>query len=106
MIRDADVRRVVRKIAEEVKPQKIIAFGSWAEGRAGRDSDLDLLIIMPLKEGERRFMKSGEIRSKVRHSPFPMDILVRSPEDIERRLSSGDYFIRNILEHGRVVYPS
>ena len=69
-------------------------------------SDLDILVIMSLKPGEKRFMKSGEIRGLIRHSPFPMDILVRSPEDIERRLAVGDYFIRDILEHGRILHSS
>ena len=106
MIHEQDVMAVVRKIVEGVHPEKVIAFGSWAEGRAGRDSDLDILVIMSLKPGEKRFMKSGEIRGLIRHSPFPMDILVRSPEDIERRLAVGDYFIRDILEHGRILHSS
>ncbi len=97
---------VVRRIVEEVKPEKVIAFGSWAEGRAGRDSDLDLLIIMPLKEGESRRWKAGEIRYIVHDSPFPMDIIVRSPEDLVRRLAAGDYFLRDILAHGKILHQS
>ena len=106
MIHEKDVMAVVRKIVEGVHPEKVIAFGSWAEGRAGRDSDLDILVIMPLKPGEKRFIKSGEIRAIAGDTPFPMDILVRSPEDIERRLSLGDYFVRNILDHGRTLHQS
>lgn len=106
MITEESVQDVVRRIVERVQPEKVIAFGSWVEGRAGKDSDLDLLVILPIRGEESRFRKSGEVRNAARNSPFPMDIIVRSPEDIDRRLSVGDYFIHGILKHGRVLYPS
>lgn len=37
------IRYVVQKIVQEVQPEKIILFGSYARGDFGRDSDLDLL---------------------------------------------------------------
>lgn len=101
MITDESVQGVVRKIAEKIKPQMVVAFGSWVEGRAGKDSDLDLLVIMPLQKWESRLLKSGDVRNAVHDSPFPMDILVRSPEDIEN-----DFFIRDIAHNGRILYST
>jgi uncharacterized protein len=106
MITEESVQDVVRRIVEKVHPQKIVAFGSWAEGRAGKDSDLDLLVIMPLKAGESRRMKAGEVRGIVHDSPFPMDIIVYAPETVEKRISQGDYFLCNILQDGRILHSS
>ena len=106
MITEESVLAVVQRIVEKMHPEKIVAFGSWAEGRAGKDSDVDLLVVMPLKKGESRRMKAGEIRGIVYDSPFPIDIIVHSPENIHRRIANGDYFLRNVLTHGRVLHSS
>jgi hypothetical protein len=45
-----------------------------------------------------------QVSRLLRPRPFPMDILVRTPEEIQHRLEIGDYFIREVLEQGRVLY--
>ena len=92
-----------RRIAREFRPQRVVLFGSHARGTATRDSDVDLLIVMPF-EGEA-VAKSVEVRLKVKF-PFPVDLLVRSPEMVRRRLAMGDSFIRDILARGKVLYEA
>ncbi len=87
-----------RRIAKEFEPHRIILF---ADGKPTPDSDVDLLVVMPF-EG-RPVEKSVEIRMKLMPE-FPLDILVRTPENIEHRLSMGDFFMRDILWKGRILY--
>jgi hypothetical protein len=64
---------------------------------------VDLLVIMPTERDP--VDESVAIRLAIR-PPFPVDLLVRTPEAIERRLAIGDPFIRGILQHGKVLYES
>lgn len=97
------IRDVARRIGEEFSPQRVILFGSYAYGKPTPDSDVDLLVITSF-EG-RSVKKSVEIRLKVR-PPFPVDLLVRTPEKVQERLAMGDGFMREILTKGKVLYEA
>lgn len=104
MISTQDIQRYCDAIAKAFKPQKIILFGSYAYGRPHRDSDVDLLVVMP----ERRragYQTVVRIREKVAAS-FPVDLLVHGCRDIERRIKDGESFILDITEKGRVMYEA
>jgi uncharacterized protein len=103
LIRAKDIQAFGRKIAKEFKPQRVILFGSYAHGKPGPDSDVDLLVIMPFTG--RNVDKSVEIRMKV-HPPFPVDLLVRTPRAVRRRLAMGDPFMCDILHQGKVLYEA
>jgi len=92
-----------RRIGEEFKPRQVVLFGSYARGETTADSDVDVLVVMPF-EG-RAADKSVEIRLKLKPS-FPLDLLVRTPEAVRRRIEIGDTFMRDVLQHGKVLYEA
>jgi len=92
-----------RRLAAEFRPHKVLLFGSYACGNPRSDSDVDLLVVMPL-DGDP-VDKSVEMRLKLRPR-FPLDLLVRTPAKIRERLAIGDDFIRDILEKGKVLYEA
>lgn len=96
------IRRVVNQIADEFQPEKIVLFGSYAYGKPKPESDVDLLVVMktPLRERRQRL----EISRALSPRPFPLDIIVRSPEQLQKRISLGDYFLREITTQGQVLY--
>jgi predicted nucleotidyltransferase len=93
-------RRYARQIAEHFKPEKIILFGSFAYGEPHADSDVDLLVVMPARDHHSQAVK---IRMALR-APFPMDLLVRTPERLSQRLAMGDQFMQEIVSKGKVMY--
>lgn len=95
------IMHTVRIIAEKFNPEKIILFGSYANGNPDLNSDVDLLVIT--ESAESSWQTSVNIALALTHS-FPMDILVRAPEEIERRLKQGDFFLKDIVENGKVLY--
>ncbi|MFM8952317.1 MAG: nucleotidyltransferase domain-containing protein [Planctomycetaceae bacterium] len=97
------IEEVGLRIGRQFNPERVILFGSHAESRAGVDSDVDLLVIMPTKRDP--VDESVAIRLAIR-PPFPVDLLVRTPESIERRLAIGDPFIGGILQHGKLLYEA
>jgi len=101
MVDTAQIIRLSEAIARDFDPDRIILFGSYAYGTATEHSDVDLLIIMPF-EGKSRD-KRLEIWGRAR-PPFSVDILVRRPEDTQRRYRQWDPLIREAIDHGKVLY--
>ena len=91
----------VQIITEKFNPEKIILFRFYVMGNQTPESDVDLLVIT---DGSKPNLKTSvDISLSVKHT-YPIDIIVRSPQDIEHRLEKGDFFIRNIIEKGKVHY--
>ena len=95
------VQGLADRIAGEYHPDKVILFGSRAYGTPHADSDVDLLVILSFEGKTSR--KSVEILDYL-NVFFPLDIVVRRPEDVERRYREGDPLIREALDRGKVLY--
>jgi predicted nucleotidyltransferase len=90
-------------IVEEFKPEWIILFGSYAYGRPTSDSDVDLLVILSFQgQAPRKFL---EILNKV-NPKFAVDLLVRTSEQVQQRLTWNDFFWQEILAKGKVLYEA
>lgn len=98
-----EIRKLCETIALEFHPERIILFGSHAYGEPSPDSDIDLLVVMPFAGSSRQ--QAVDIRSRIDTS-IPLDLLVRTPEQISERLALGDFFIREITEQGKVLYEA
>lgn len=96
------IQSVVRKITEQFDPERVILFGSYAYGKPHSFSDVDLLVV--LKTQERPRTKQIEIVRALSPHPFGMDILVRTPEQLEQRIRLGDPFLQEITQKGKVLY--
>jgi predicted nucleotidyltransferase len=96
------INAVVRKIVDEFNPEKVILFGSYAYGKPNIDSDVDMLVIM--ESDERPAPRTARVIGAVHGKTFPMDLLVRTPAELEQRLKIGDYFFQEILGMGKVLY--
>jgi uncharacterized protein len=96
------LRPAIQKIVQELNPEKIILFGSYAYGTPNPHSDVDLLVIMKTKAPHKE--RSWAVSRLLLPRPFPVDILVRTPSEIEEALAKGDFFLKEILARGRVLY--
>lgn len=99
-----ETKFLVKKIAHFCKPEKIILFGSVARGEDGTDADIDLLIIK--ESSKKRPFRVKEVFEAVRgiKRNFPLDPIVYTPKEVEKRLELGDYFIKRILAEGKILY--
>ena len=103
-ITHAKIERAARKIVEAVNPEKIILFGSFAHGKATPDSDVDLLVIV---ESDRNpHARSAQISEVLYPRPFPVDIIVRTPTEVNERLEIGDCFFHEIMNKGKILPKS
>jgi predicted nucleotidyltransferase len=95
------IRRFARQVAERFDPEQIILFGSHAYGTPDEGSDVDILVVMPARN---ELSQATRIRLAVERC-FPMDLIVRTPENLRRRLEEGDWFLREIVSRGKVLFP-
>ena len=97
------INAVVRKIVNEFNPEKIILFGSYAYGKPNIDSDVDMLVVM--QSHERPAVRTARVLGAILdEKTFPMDLLIRTPQELEQRLSIGDFFMQEVIERGKVLY--
>lgn len=96
------IHKMVNRIIRRFHPEQVILFGSHAKGNAGKDSDVDLLVVMPVNGSKRE--KRIEIGVALSDIHVPKDILVATPEEIQRRKNIVGTVIRPALREGRVLY--
>jgi len=96
------IQEMIRRIAEKFDPEKIILFGSHARGEAGPDSDADLLVVMRLTGSRRK--KAAEIHVALWGIALPADVLVCTPEQIDKYKDIVGTIIYPALREGKVVY--
>ncbi len=95
------LQEVVKRIVEAVAPEKIILFGSAARGEMGPDSDLDLLVVKA-RESPRQVERV--IYRRLIGIGVPKDVLVVTPEHLEKHKDTIGYIYRPALREGRVIY--
>jgi uncharacterized protein len=96
-------QEITRRLVAEFSPERIILFGSHAWGHPNKNSDVDLLVVVsesdlpPPRRAARAYRCLREV-------PLPLDILVRTREEVERTRHVPASLINEILERGRVLY--
>ncbi|GAB4541911.1 MAG: hypothetical protein Fur002_11200 [Anaerolineales bacterium] len=96
------LRPAIQKVVAELNPEKIILFGSYAYGVPNPHSDVDLLIIMKTRDALKD--RSWAVSRLLLPRPFPVDILVKTPLEVKKALASGDFFLKEILTRGKILY--
>lgn len=94
---------IISKIIREIQPEKIILFGSYSRGDFNKDSDLDLFIIKESKESSRIMRR--KVESLLWGRRFPMDIIVRKPEEVAWNFrAKNPFYLYHIFKDGKVLY--
>lgn len=102
-ITDDLIAYIVDKIVSAVSPKKIILFGSRSRGQATESSDLDLLVIDDSGRSTRKIRREIEVLLWGRR--FAVDLIVATPEQVDRNVTDGNpFYTRHILAEGKVLY--
>jgi predicted nucleotidyltransferase len=92
---------IIRRVVEAAAPEKIILFGSAARGEMGPNSDVDLLVV---KSGAHRRQLTQAIYMNLFGVGQAVDVVVVTPEDVERYKNSFALVIEPALREGKVIY--
>ncbi len=96
---DGSLKRVLQQLAGMPQVERVVLFGSYAEGRRDLFTDLDLLVIMTSDED---FITRTTGLYRTLDIEVDVDLLVYTPEEVEQQKQSG--FVQHILKTGKVVY--
>jgi uncharacterized protein len=102
MIQRHQIEKVAVLLAEAVGAERVILFGSHARGEAHDMSDVDLMIVA--ESDLPRFKRSRALYAMLRPYPFPMDLVVYTPREVERAKQSPLSFVSRVLQEGKSVY--
>jgi predicted nucleotidyltransferase len=98
-----DIQKVAQQIVEQFHPQKVILFGSYANGTPTENSDVDLLVLMETKE--QPLHTAARIAAAIDH-PFASDIVVRRPLELAASLARQGGFATEVMTTGIVLYEA
>ena len=99
----SDIQKFAADVAREFLPEKVILFGSYARGNAGAESDVDLLVVMPGDVSGARVAVDIITRLK---PTLPVELIVRSSRQIKERLALNDFFLKEVIATGSVLYAA
>jgi predicted nucleotidyltransferase len=99
---DKIIREMVRRIVEGFHPQMVVLFGSHARGSAGPDSDVDLLVVMPVAGSKRDL--TLKIRKALAGMGLAKDVIVATPEELARYRDLAGTIIYPAMREGTVLY--
>ena len=99
----ADIQTFAADVAREFLPEKVILFGSHSWGTPSDESDVDLLVVAQFEGKPWRF--AVEIRERIK-SAVPLDLMVRTPEQLQERLAKHDVLLTEIVSRGTVLYEA
>ena len=99
---EAALREAAERIVRRFGPDKIILFGSAARGQGGPDSDADLLVVMPVAGSKRQ--QAVQIDLALEGIPIPIDLIVVTPEEVEKYRDAMGTIIREAVREGTVLY--
>ena len=105
------LEEAVERIVAGFDPLKIVLFGSLARGEYRPESDVDLLVVIPDSGGSvsdkhdsSNHEVTVEILRALKDLPFPKDVVVTTPEEIDRRGNLVGTVLRPALREGKVLY--
>lgn len=98
---ESEARKLAKQIAAKYKPEKIILFGSLANGKITEDSDIDLLVI---KNTKKDYWKRAKEIARIIDIDMPNDVLNISTKELKERISLKDDFVLDIINKGKIIY--
>jgi len=102
MVDESILEHIVTTIVNNLRPRRIIVFGSYARGEAQPDSDLDLFVEMDAPLSRRG--RSSRIKRLFDPYPCPMDIVVYTPQEVAYWRQAAASMVASVLREGKVLY--
>lgn len=102
MISQETIQQVVDDIVKGVNPIKVIMFGSYARGTQSAYSDLDIFVVADMEGSSVERIR--RVNSTINARGFGIDVVVRTPEQVQKSLAGRDWFVQEIFEQGRILY--
>lgn len=100
VVMHAPLKAIADRLRDRYGAERVLLYGSVAQGTSTEHSDIDLLVVAPTTE--RFYERMGSVLAMVRDisQGLPLAPIVVTPEELSVRLARGDQFIQEIVETG------
>ena len=102
MINEHNIRQVATQLGIRANALEVILFGSYARGEACEGSDVDLMIVA--ESDLPRYKRSVDLYKSLQPYPFGLDLVVYTPQEIEKGRKSNLSFVSTVLREGKRLY--
>jgi predicted nucleotidyltransferase len=102
VISQNEIEKVAQEIAEAVNAERVILFGSYANGHADENSDVDLLVVA--ESDQPRYRRSRDLYRRFHPHHFALDIVVYTPEEVSRNSRTPVSFVSQVMREGKTIY--
>lgn len=102
MVTINQVEELGRRIGRELPAERVVLFGSYADGTATDESDVDLLVVAKTALAPRQ--RYGAVRRLLADCPAAFDIIVKTPDEYARSRSVVNTVVYFAEKSGRVLY--
>ena len=99
-----NLSKLVKILVKKYAPEKVILFGSYAWGKPNKHSDIDLFIIKNTRKKRRERFTDVQRILHGSHEKIPVEPLVLTPKELEKRMDLNDPFVMRILKQGKYLY--
>lgn len=101
-----DISGIVERLKNKYHPQRIVLFGSAARGELNQGSDIDFLVVKKSRKPSHK--RIADIFRLLRRMDrdYPLDFIVFTPSELKERVNLGDFFVKDILAEGKLLYES
>ena len=97
---EIELEKITRQFVDRYQPEKILLFGSQAKNSAGRDSDIDLCVIVNVTD-KRKLLTDMYLNIV---SDLPFDVLLYSPNEWEQCVADHTSFACQIIKEGVILH--
>ncbi len=102
-LKQEDLDVITQRILAAVHPEKIILYGSHAWGQPSEDSDIDIMVVVK-KSDQPGYRRAREVYRSLRGLKLPVEVLVRTVEELARGMHLKTSLERKAIEKGRVLH--
>lgn len=102
MVSEKKIKEAAMRIVAKFHPDRIILFGSYARGAADEKSDVDLLVISPLRKKRRTLIL--EMNRSLWGLSLARDIVILTPEEFEIEKEIPGTIARYAFKEGKLLY--
>ncbi|MBI2440882.1 MAG: nucleotidyltransferase domain-containing protein [Lentisphaerae bacterium] len=102
MLTQVDIEKVANDIAQAIHAERIILFGSYANGHADEHSDVDFMVVAD--SDQPRYKRSRELYQRIKPHRFPLDIIVYTPSEFNHGSKTPVSFVSQVMREGKTIY--
>lgn len=102
MISQNEIKKIAEDIAETVHAERVVLFGSHANGHADDNSDVDLLVVA--ESDQPRYRRSRDLYKHFRPHRFALDIVMYTPEELNQSSKTPVSFVSQVMREGKTIY--